>query len=105
MASSGAVYQNKFVTQTEINQKVQGSDTKAMARTFFNEMSKVMQDYADQDSSMTVLGVTVSGEDKYGVIGTTLLNQFLNDNGNAVETIMSLQTFLNKLEQDISKVS
>ncbi len=91
MASSNIVSGNQFMTQTDINTKVHGYDTKSMARTFYDQMAGVMLAFANKDVPMSLLGVTLEGEDKYGVIGTTLLNQFMTDNGNAIETVMTLE--------------
>ena len=103
MVNSNSISQIQVVTPSEIRAKVPGGDVKSMARNFYNDMKGVMSAFANKEEPMTVNGVTLKGEDKYGTIGTTLLNQFMTDNGNAIETVMALEAFIMKLEQDISK--
>lgn len=99
------VNQNSFVSLAEVGKKTAGSDLKAAAKGFFEEMASIMRDYADKDKSMTIMGQTVSGEDKYRAIGTTLISQYMTQNGNAIESILSIQNFINKIEQEMGKIS
>jgi len=98
------INQPSFVSMAEVDSKVRGTDTKAVAKSFYDEMANIMRDYADREMPMTILGITVSGDDKYSVIGTTLLNQFLTDNGNAIENLISTVSFLQKLDESAGKM-
>jgi hypothetical protein len=103
MALEGIIQnQSQAVTQADI--KKFGSDPKAMAQTFFNAMRDIMHVYGDRDAELVVDGIKVKPEDKYNVIGTTLINQSLEQSNNALETVINIEQFMIKMEQDISKV-
>ena len=97
-------YNQVVVPPHAVSSKVGGSDIKFITRSFYEEMNNVMKDYADPNLPMTLLGITIAPEDKYGTQGTILYNQFLTQEQNAIETLMSTMAFLIKLEQDISKM-
>ena len=94
---------NQVATQAELNSVSFGP--KAMAQTFFDQMTSVMKSYADKNAPMDVNGIHVNAEDKYNTLGTTVLNQFLEQNNNAIDTVVTLEQFLIKLESDVSKIS
>lgn len=104
MSSSENINQTYYVPTSDIT-TTKGSDLKGAAQSFFDAMNTLIKQYADPTGSMTIYGITLTGEEKYGVIGTTLFNQFMTDNGNAVETLFSVESFIVQLEKELGKMS
>lgn len=83
-----------------------GIGIKDAARGFYNELTRIMKEYSNNssDAKMTVMGITLEGEERFGMMGTMLINEFMNQNTNAMETVMTQFSTLMKYEQEIGKL-
>jgi len=103
---TNSVYQApQIVPVTEVNSRAQRSDLKSLARSFFDELTQVMKDYADPYKGMTIRGISIAAEEKTGVVGTFLIGQLTNDIGNALESIINLQSFIFTEEKSLANAA
>jgi hypothetical protein len=102
---TSSVYQApQIVPVTEVNSRAQKSDLKSLARTFFDELTRVMMEYADPDKGMVIRGIPIEAGEKTGVVGTFLIGQLTNDIGNALESIINLQSFIINEEKNLANI-
>ncbi|KAF0134339.1 MAG: hypothetical protein FD145_719 [Candidatus Saganbacteria bacterium] len=80
------------------------ADTKKVLRNFYDTMITIMNDYSDTSKPVTLFGTTYVGDQKQGIGFSLSFGQYMNNMTNAIETITNIQSFLTKLEQDVSKM-
>jgi hypothetical protein len=87
-----AVNQTSRFSAGEVNARVLKPDVKSALRSFNDTLMGVLQAFAAPDGVLSLYGVELSGEDRYGVMGSMLIGQFMNENGNASETMISINS-------------
>lgn len=93
-----------FVPTTEVGDYSGGSDPKSIVNFYEVMQYQMLADYVDPEGTITYKGISVSGEDKYGLQGTTLFTQMSTDYKNIIETVMSIETNLMSLEKDAGRM-
>jgi|GEM_PF-4782836 len=51
------------------------ADPKGAANQFFNELTRLLADYADPDKDLEWMGMTVPASEKYEVVGTIIMSE------------------------------
>jgi len=66
--------------------------------------NSMMMEYADPDGTISYRGVEVSGEDKYGVLGTLVFNQMLNDTSYIIESVINAEQIMVDLSKEAGRM-
>ena len=81
------------------------ADTKAIIRSFYDEMSDMMEAVVDPNKPLSTRGVTITDEEEIlGTKGQLLIGYVMNENNNIISSIMSYEEFITKLYSDGGKL-
>jgi len=80
------------------------ADSKSIVNFYEVMQLELLSNYVDPDGVISYKGIEVSGSDKFGLLGTTLISQAMTDQKNIIETVMSIETNLYDLEKEAGRM-
>jgi hypothetical protein len=79
-----------------------GASPKDIAHSFFDEMQRIVSEYATSGKPLTVYGNTFTTDEEKGSLQATMsVNMWMQDYNNIIEMVLNIQTALFTLEKGI----
>lgn len=92
-----------FQQVTSLN-NVSQNDVMGSFKSFQEELSRLMQEFADETSSLTINGVTFTAEQKNSPAVQLLLQDRLDEISNAQGSLLNILNTLFQLEKSASQI-
>lgn len=87
---------------SEVNKSYSmGGSLKNSAKTFWSEMRTLMKDFARRDEGMVIDGVYIEADQKYGILGATLMGEKTNELERFMESQLANFNILADMEKQI----
>ena len=94
-----------FIPPSTVDSQISVSaDPKSIVNFFEVMQYELLENYIAPDGVISYKGIEVSGDDRYGLLGTTLISQAMTDQKNVIETVMSIESNLYDLQKEAGRL-
>lgn len=84
---------------------ITGADIKETVRSFYEELTTLIKDYADPEATLVVDGIPLVGAEKYTSYGAMLIDDKVAKLENSQTTLFNVFDMIFRLERTLSQIS